>query len=787
MLRHHFLIIFRNFKRFKSSFFINLIGLSTGLACTLLIYLWVNDEMQVDKFFKNDDRLLQVLESQHNAASSIRVTTSTPGLLSEELAEKIPEVDYATVATPPYWFDKFNLARGEKKIDAAGIYAGKDYFHVFSYDLIEGVAANVLTDKSSIVISESTAKNLLGTIDNAIGKTILFQNEKEFIVSGVFKDVPANASTRFDFVISFELYKDQTPGVLNWANSGPETFVMIKSGADVEEFGKKIADLITSKTNETHRKLIINPYTDAYLYGNYENGKQAGGRIEYVIVFSLIALFILAIACINFMNLSTAKASRRIKEVGIKKAVGANRKTLVAQYLGESLLLSFVSLFIAVLFVDLLLPQFNLITGKQLQLQLDGKLVMVLFIIGLVTGLIAGSYPALYLSAFNPATVLKGKFSNSIGELWARKGLVVFQFSISVIFIVAVSVIYKQIDFLQTRNLGYDKENIIYFPMVGKAQQTRETFLTEMRKIPGVVAASSLQESMVGGGNTADISWAGKDPNDRTPFAMRATNYDIMEMLDFQLAEGRFFSRAHHDSLKVIFNEAGIKAMGMNDPIGKTVSLGGPYDHLEIVGVVKDFHFESLHVKVMPMFFILAPQYTRQIMTRIEAGKETGTIERIAEFYKAYNPDFTFDYRFLDQDYEAQYRAEQRVSILARYFAVIAILISCLGLFGLAAFTAERRIKEIGIRKVLGSSEFSIVYLLSYEFSKMVVLSTVIALPVSYLLVNQWLDNFAYRIPLHWWYFAGAGLLALIIAWLTVGSQAIRAARVNPVHCLKEQ
>ena len=787
MLRHHFLIIFRNFKRFKSSFFINLIGLSTGLACTLLIYLWVNDEMQVDKFFKNDDRLLQVLESQHNAASSIRVTTSTPGLLSEELAEKIPEVAYTTVATPPYWFDKFNLSRGEKKIDAAGIYAGKDYFHVFSYDLIEGVAANVLTDKSSIVISESTAKNLLGTIDNAIGKTILFQNEKEFIVSGVFKDVPANASTRFDFVISFELYKDQTPGVLNWANSGPETFVMIKSGADVEEFGKKIADLITSKTNETHRKLIINPYTDAYLYGNYENGKQAGGRIEYVIVFSLIALFILAIACINFMNLSTAKASRRIKEVGIKKAVGANRKTLVAQYLGESLLLSFVSLFIAVLFVDLLLPQFNLITGKQLQLQLDGKLMMVLFIIGLVTGLIAGSYPALYLSAFNPATVLKGKFSNSMGELWARKGLVVFQFSISVIFIVAVSVMYKQIDFLQTRNLGYDKENIIYFPMVGKAQQARETFLTEMRKIPGVVAASSLQESMVGGGNTADISWAGKDPNDRTPFAMRATNYDIMEMLDFQLAEGRFFSRAHHDSLKVIFNEAGIKAMDMNDPIGKTVSLGGPYDHLEIVGVVKDFHFESLHVKVMPMFFILAPQYTRQIMTRIEAGKETETIERIAEFYKAYNPDFTFDYRFLDQDYEAQYRAEQRVSILARYFAVIAILISCLGLFGLAAFTAERRIKEIGIRKVLGSSELGIVYLLSYEFSKMVVLSTVIALPVSYLIVNQWLDNFAYRIPLHWWYFAGAGLLALIIAWLTVGSQAIRAARVNPVHCLKEQ
>ncbi len=787
MIRHNFLIIYRNFKRFKSSFFINLIGLSTGLACALLIYLWVSDEMHVDKFFKNDERLFQVLENQHNAADNIRVTTSTPGLLAEELADRIPEVEYATVATPTYWFDKFNLSMGEKRMDAVGQYAGKDYFNVFSYELIHGAAVKVLTDKSSIVISESVAKNLLGTADNAVGKTILFQNEKEFIVSGVFKDVPANSSRRFDFVISFENYKDQFPGALNWSNSGPETFVVVKAGTDVKQFGKKIADLIKIKTKETHRSLILNHYSDTYLYGNYENGEQTGGRIEYVILFSIIALFILAIACINFMNLSTAKASRRIKEVGIKKAVGANRKTLVAQYLGESLLLSFVSLFIAILLVDLLLPQFNLITGKQLQLQFDVNLMMALFVIGLVTGLIAGSYPALYLSGFNPATVLKGKFSNSLGELWARKGLVVFQFSISVIFIVAVLVIYKQIDFLQTQNLGYDRENVIYFPMEGKAEQSRETFLAEMRKIPGVIAASSIQESMVGGGNTANISWAGKDPEDRTPFAMRATNYDIMEMLDFKLAEGRFFSRDHNDSLKVIFNEAGIKAMGMSDPIGKTIGLGGPYEHLEIVGVVKDFHFESLHVKVMPMFFIVAPQYTRQIMARIEAGKETETLARIGEFYKTYNPDFTFDYRFLDQDYEAQYNAEQRVSILARYFAIIAILISCLGLFGLAAFTAERRIKEIGIRKVLGSSEWGIVYLLSFEFSKIVLLSTVIALPISYLLVSQWLDNFAYKIPLHWWYFIGAGVLALVIAWLTVGSQAIRAARVNPVNCLKEQ
>jgi len=291
----------------------------------------------------------------------------------------------------------------------------------------------------------------------------------------------------------------------------------------------------------------------------------------------------------------------------------------------------------------------------------------------------------------------------------------------------------------------------------------------------------------VGGGNTSDINWQGKDPEDRTPFAIRPVNYDIMEMLDLQLKEGRFFSRDHNDSLKVIFNEAGIRAMNMKDPVGKRIDLGGPFNNLEIVGVVKDFHFESLHYKVMPMFFIVAPRFTRQIMARIEAGKETETIERIQSFYKNYNPDFTFDYRFLDQDYEAQYCSEERVSVLSRYFAIIAILISCLGLFGLAAFTAERRIKEIGIRKVLGSSEWGIIYLLSSDFSRIVLIAVIIALPVSYLMVNQWLDNFAYKIPLQWWYFVGAGVLALVIAWLTVGAQAIRASRVNPTQCLKNE
>lgn len=781
MLQHNLLIIYRNFKRFKSSFFINLIGLSTGLTCTLLIYLWVKDELSVDKFHLNDERLYEVFENQQNASNDARLTHSTPGMLSETLAETMPEVEYATVVSD--WTDEFNLSIGEKHIDAIGQYASRDFFEVFSYEMIVGNAASALQEKSFIVISEKIAKNLFGSANDAIGKTILFQREKEFQISGVFKTITSGSSADFDFVLSYELIKESTPSILDWANSGPMTFVVLRKDTDADQFGKKIVDLIKTKTEDKHRTLVIAKYSDVYLYG--PNG--AGGRIDYVILFSVIAIFILSIACINFMNLSTAKASRRVKEVGIKKAVGANRKALIGQYLGESVLMSFISLLIAVLLVDILLSEFNIITGKQLVLSFDLNLILTLVGIVLFTGLVAGSYPALYLSGFNPAAVLKGKFSTSLGELWARKGLVVFQFVISVIFIICVLVVYKQIHFLQTKNLGYDRDNVIYFPIEGSVVHKRETFLTELRKLPGVVLATSAQQSMVGGGNTTSPDWAGKNPEDKTSFAFRAVNYDALEMLNLQLKEGRFYSRELGDSMKVIFNEAGINAMNMKDPIGKTIDVGGPYKNLEIIGVVKDFHFESLHVGVGPMFFMLAPQYTFQIMARIEAGKETETIQRIGDLYKIYNPDFTFDYRFLDQDYEAQYHSEERVSVLSRYFAIIAILISCLGLFGLAAFTAERRLKEIGIRKVLGSSEWGIIYLLSADFSKIVILSAVIALPISYLMINQWLSGFAYKIPLQWWYFVGSGMIALFIAWITVGMQAFRASRVNPTECLKNE
>jgi len=491
------------------------------------------------------------------------------------------------------------------------------------------------------------------------------------------------------------------------------------------------------------------------------------------------------------MNLATAKASRRVKEVGIKKAIGASRKTLIFQYFGESMLMTFLSLLLAILMVDLLLPQFNVITGKHLDLTFNINLILSLTGIILVTGIIAGSYPALYLSGFNPSTVLKGRFigqSGTVTELVARKGLIVFQFTLSVIFIVSVLVIYKQIEFVQTTYLGYDKENIIYFKPESNVSKNLETFLTEVKKVPGVVNASSIARSIVGAQNSTVgiFNWEGKDPDAIIPFEIVNGNYDLIETLGIEMKEGRSFSREFTaDTSAVIFNEAAIEVMGLKDPIGKIFNLWGK--DLKIVGVAKNFHFESLHEKVKPLFFKLVPEEVERIMVKLSAGKERETIERLGQFYRNFNPGFAFDYKFLDQEYQAQYNAERRVATLSKYFAGLAVLISCLGLFGLASFTAERRQKEIGIRKVLGSSVFGIVYLLSSEFTKIVFIAILIALPASYFLTKHWLDNFAFKIALEWWYFIGAGAIALFIAWLTVGTQAIKAARVNPAKCLKDE
>ncbi|HEY8511383.1 MAG TPA: ABC transporter permease [Cyclobacteriaceae bacterium] len=786
MIRHNLLIAYRNFLRYKGSFFINLIGLSSGLACALLIYLWVSDELQMDKFHEHRDRLYQVLENV-NQDGKIITRFTTAGPTAEALVSEMPEVEYAATAT--YLRIPQNvLSIDDRDVSARCLYASEDFLKMFSFRVIHGNRENALADKKAIVLTEDVASRLFETPESAIGKTVMWQHEKEFQVTGVIEDIPEASSIKFDFILTFEEFKSENDWVTSWGNTAPQTFVLFKPGTDVAQFNAKIADLVRIKTegHSLHRTPFVTKYSDLYLYGNFENGVQSGGRIEYVRLFSIVAIFILLIACINFMNLSTARASRRMKEVGMKKAVGARRGTLVVQYLSESTFIAFLALLLALLFVVLLLPQFNLITEKQLSIALDLNFVGLLSGIVLITGLTAGSYPALYLSKFSPLAILKGRLNGFIGEAWARKGLVVFQFSLSVILIVGVWVVYRQIRFIQTQNLGYDRDNVVLIPSDGPLSQKQQTFLTILQGIPGVAAATSGGHDMTGhNGGTYGIEWPGKNPDDRTEFERMAVRYGFIEALGIEMLEGRTFSRDYEDSTSIIFNEAAIKFMGMTDPLGKTVKLWGR--DMTIIGVTKNFHFETFRDVVKPAFFWLASYDPEIIMVRIQSENVPEVLERIQAAYEEVNPGFPFTYRFLDDDYQAMYAAERRVAILSRCFAGLAVLISCLGLFGLAAFTAERRTKEIGIRKVLGSSSFSIVRLLSAEYTKMVLTAIVIALPVSYYAASTWLDGFVFKAELEWWMFAGAGLAALIIAWVTVGLLTMRAASVNPADCLRSE
>ena len=787
MLHHSLLIIYRNFKRFKSTFFINLIGLSTGLACVLFIYLWVSDEQRIDHFNENDERLYQVMQNLHKD-SGTETIDATPYLLAKALSDELPEVEYATNAIPSYYnSSKGVVLVGDQRIKVKGQYVSKDYLNVFSYKLIKGDPDKVLSTKEGLAISKDLALKLFKTPEEAIGKPIEWQGiaaNGQYFVSGIFEPPPSNATIQFDVLFNIEVFLAAHEDLNHWGNSDPFTYVVLKPGTSADIFNQKIDGFIKSKQRDSGVTLFAQHYSDRYLHGQYENGVPAGGRIEYVRLFSVIAFFILIIACINFMNLSTAKATRRIKEVGIKKAMGAPRVTLILQYIGESVLISFISLAVSILLVDLLLPQFNLITGKQLLLNFDTNLVTVLVAIALITGIISGSYPALYLSGFNPSAVLKGKIQTALGEIIARKGLVIFQFSISIILIICVWVVYEQMHFIQSKNLGYERDHVIYFD----TEKVSDGFMTELKAIPGVSNAARFYHDLTGGhGGTSDIQWPGKDPDNETDFNNLEVGHDLTETMGMQMAEGHSFSEKISWEDQIIFNEAAIEAMGLKDPVGQTITIWGM--KRQIVGVVKNFHFESMYEKVKPCFLFLIPMVTdtpSKIMVKIEKGNEQATLESIGVFFRKHNAGLTFDYQFMDDEYERLYASEQRVGILSRYFAAMAILISCLGLFSLAAFTAERRLKEIGIRKVLGSTELGIVYLLSGDFTKIVIAAIVIAIPVSYIITQQWLDNFAFKIPLQWWYFIGAGVMALVIAWLTVGSQAIRAARVNPTRCLKE-
>lgn len=790
MLKNYFTIAWRHLLKNRQFTILNIVGLSTGLACTLLIWLWVRDEMSVDRFHENNTQLFQVMENR-SLSSGIITSRETSPHLAETLPAIMPEVAKATVITPPSWFPRVALSTGNKNARGTGLFADRHFFEVFSYPLISGNAKEALANKDGMVISEQLAINLFNRTD-VIGQPITWQfvtEKRNSIITGVFKGTPANSSVQFDFLLSLGLFKEMMnmQGPLSPAsNGGPfHTYIVLKEGTQVAAFSEKLSAFMKGYSNGQTRNMFLKPYGDNYLYGSYENGVQSGGRITYVRLFSLIAIFILVIACINFMNLATAKTAGRMKEIGVRKTMGAGRISLIAQYLSESFLLVLASMLLALLMVLFFLPAFNHITGKELTVQVNAGFVLTLLAITIITACLAGSYPAFYLSGFHPVAVLKGKLQSAAGVLWARKGLVVFQFTLSVIFIVAVLVVYRQIAFVQSHKTGYDKDQVLYFDAEGSVGTGIDAFLVALKQVPGVVNASSMAGNVLGGPSNIGNRFQKDGVDEVVPFRPFLVNYGMIETLGIEMKEGRAFSTAYGmDTARLIFNEAAIQLMGIKDPIGKVIKFDGR--DREIIGVTKNFHFQSLHEAVKPLFFKLdAPGTT--VMVKINTAREKETIDQLKTFYVKYNPGSTLDYKFLDEDYQAQYVAEKRVATLSKYFAILAVIISCLGLFGLASFTAEKRRKEIGVRKVLGATVGQVIMLLSKDFLRSVSIALLIAIPLSWWMMQSWLNGFAWHIDLGVDIFLLTGVSVAILTLITVSFQAVSAAIANPVKSLDNE
>lgn len=792
MLKNYLNIALRNLWKHKAFSAINLIGLALGIACSLLILLWVQDERSVDAFHQKSDRLYYVYERNY-MGGKLQTWYWTQGPLGEQLKKEIPEIQQASAIS---WSGMNTFAVGEKVLKQNGYSAGADFFTMFSHPLLEGSAKDALNSPNSLAISRKMATEFFGSPASAIGKTIRYENHKDFMVKAVFEDMGSRVADRADFVMSWLAYVEEDNGwAKGWQAVDPRTVVLLRPGASAAVVEKKMAhflDKFDTEQKSIRIELALLRFGDYYLHSEFRNGVPSAGRIEYVRLFSIVALFILLIACINFMNLTTARSVKRAKEIGVRKVMGALRSLLIRQFIGEAILMAFLSVLLALAIVVAVLPAFNQLTDKHIILPVGqwgfwGSIVG----ITLLTGLFSGSYPAFFLSAYNPIRVLKASLpSGTKGDSRFRQGLVVFQFVLSIVLIVSTLLISRQINYLQTAKLGYDRENLIYVPIEGDLGAKLDVFSTEVRRLPGVQGMSFMSNSPTGlNSGSLSTSWPGKDPNEHVRFIHASIGPDFMRTMKLQLVAGRDFSTAFAtDSTAVIINETAAALMGYKkDPIGKPVSL---WDNnlSHIVGVVKDFHFQSLHETIMPMILNMGKNRNFYMaLIRTQPGKTSATLSGLESLCKKLNPAFPFSYKFSDQEYARMYVSEAITGKLAMIFASLAIFISCLGLLGLSMFTAEQRMREIGIRKVLGASVPSLFGLLSRNFLGLVGIAFLIAAPLGWWAMNGWLQGYAYRTDIPWWTFGMAGLLAVAVALVTVFWQAMRAARANPVKSLRSE
>jgi len=795
MLRNYLKIAIRNLTKNSVYSFINIVGLSIGITCSILILLWVADELTFDTYFSKYDAIYQVKQNS-KVDSGISTRPFIPLPLFEILQQQDSRIKNAAITINQTAL----LTVGDRKINKNGLDVSESFLEIFDFQMIYGNLETALTNPRSIVLTQSTAKALFGT-DDALGKMVQvkIENDEELTVTGIIADPPSNISFRVDFLLPFTYFEATSVWIQhaknNWNNNAFFTYVELQPRVDKADVDNTIRDLIKKNHPEgSEREIFLHGMNRWRLHNNFENGKESGGLITYVQLFSGIAIFILIIACINFMNLATARSEHRAREVGIRKSVGSNRKQLILQFLGESIMISAIAFIFSIVLVELILPLYNTFINKHLTINYASPILWSLGIgLVLITGLLAGSYPAFYLSSFKPIKVLKGKLVAGKNASLPRQVMVTVQFGFSILLIIGTIVIYKQIQYLKGRELGYDRENLM---MIWSTSDIEKNFTPLKQELVNTGAAVSVCKSNspitnIFASSPVD-SWPGMLPGQRVEVTNIATEYDYTKTMGILMLQGRDFSENFKsDTAAIILNKTAIETLNLTEPIGQTIQMWG--SQWNIIGVMDDVLMGSGSTQISPLVMTMDPTWSTTITVRLpklqegESNNLAVSLKKIEDIFRKYNPDYPFEYRFADEEFEKKFTSMNMISDLAASFTVLAIFITCLGLFGMAAFSAEQRTKEIGIRKVMGASVASLMILLTKDFSRLVIIAFVIATPIAWYAATDFLKQYPMRIEVPLWVFPLSGLVALVLTILIVSTQAMRAARTNPSKSLRSE
>ncbi len=788
MFKNYSKLAIRNILRHKAYSFINIIGLAIGMTCSILILLWVQNELSYDRFHANANQLYRITAQANDFKAAVN-----PAAMPAGLKQEIPAIkEFVRIMT----MSSNLFEAGERKFQEKRVFfVDSTFLDLFSFPFVKGDRTTALRRVDGILITESMATKYFGKED-ALGKTLRKDNGNYVTVTGVLADIPSNSHLQFDFILPIASIAQSNHDIKNnvWDNFNFYSFLLLDekfdpTPANISDFNRKMDETYKKHVKDIKVSFQLQPLTKIHLHSNLQVDVSGHGNIQYVKIFFIVAIFILIVACINFMNLATARSARRAKEVGLRKVVGAMRGQLIGQFLGESLLISFFALLLAIGMVFLCLPLFNYVAGKQLTIRfLDGNLWLGLLSIAFVTGILSGIYPALFLSGFRPAKVLKGSMNKMGGNLLFRNGLVVVQFVVSILLLAGTIVVYQQLRFIKTRNVGFDKENLLYMPMSGEIWNKQQALKVELSKDPltsNFAITSEVPTNLTSG--TINIVWEGKDPQSQVVFPVMHVNETFIDVFKMRMLAGRGFSTEFKgDSNNYVLNEEALRIMKKKpeEAVGQSFSLWEKKG--VIIGIVKDFNFKPIQQPIEPLILKLN-NWGGMVVVRTKPGSTEATIKSLEKIYAQLNPAYPFTYNFLDQDLDNLYKGEQQLGNLFNLFAILAIFISCMGLYGLSAFMSEQRIKEIGVRKVLGASVFNIVYLLSTGITRLIIIAAFIAIPLSWFTINSWLNNFAYRIDISWIIFLISTLSALFIGWLTVSYESIKAAITNPVKSLRSE